>query len=227
MLRGTLTIGTIAYMGGVAATLEAFTWAWGQMIQYNADYLVEPGQRIHYDRATVSYHSYARNNLADRMRGDWLLMLDTDHAFEPDLAARLLNMSEKHGLDVVSAMYVYKQHPHNPVVFTRQGDDVKYLGDWDRTAQVFQVGAAGAGALLVRRSVFDRIRNQLDENPFEIRKAFSEDNSFFDRCHQLGIACWCCSAIESPHLLVKPVTLADYVPDPAMLGPRVEVEGRN
>lgn len=227
MLHGKRIIGTIAYMGGVPAVLEAFAWAWGQMVQFNTDYLVEPGERIHYDRATVSYHSYARNNLADRMRGDWLLMLDTDHAFEPDLAARMLNMAIRHDFKVLAALYVYKQPPHNPVLFTRQGDTMQYLGDWDRGVQAMQVGGAGAGALLVQREVFERIRTQLDENPFEIRKSFSEDNSFFDRCWELNIPCWCCPAIESPHLVVKPVTLADYRPDPSLIGQRMEVEGRN
>lgn len=226
MLKGKVTVGTIAYMGGVPSNLEAFTWAWGQLIAYNADYLVDQNERIHYDRATVSYHSFARNNLSDKMRGDWLLMLDMDHQFEPDLAARLLNMANWHGLDVLTGLYVYKQAPHNPVLFTRRGDKVEYLGDWDKSAQVFEVGAAGAGCLFVRRSVFARIRAELDENPFEIRKCFSEDNSFFDRCHELGIKTWCCPMIESPHLAVRPFTLADYTPDTTLLGARFEVEGR-
>ncbi len=226
MLYGKKTIGTIAYMGGVPAVLESFAWAWGQLIQYNADYLVEPGETIFYDRATVSYHSAARNALVDRMRGDWLLMLDTDHAPEPDLAARLLLQMERHDVDVLTGLYCYRAAPHNPVVFTRTDDRIEYLGDWDRNASIFEVGAAGAGCLLVRRRVFERMRLELKENPFEIRKAFSEDNSFFDRCWELGIKTYCCPTVESPHLAVRPVTLADYKPDAAALGPRVEVEGR-
>jgi glycosyltransferase involved in cell wall biosynthesis len=226
MPYGKKTVGTIAYMGGVPAVLEAFAWAWGQLIQYNADYLVDPGESIFYTRSLVSYHSAARNAVVDQMRGDWLLMLDADHAFQPDLAARLLTQMERHDVDVLTGLYVYRSAPHNPVVFTRTGDRIEYLGDWDRDAAIFEVGAAGAGCLMIRRRVFDRIRDELHENPFEIRKSFSEDNSFFDRCWELGIKCYCCPTIESPHLAVRPVTLADYRPDPALIGPRVEVEGR-
>lgn len=226
MLYGRKHIGTIAYLGGVPAVLEKFCWAWGEMIAYNGEYLCEAGETIYYDRAMVSYHSFARNNLVDRMQGDWILMLDTDHQFEPDLAARMVYAMNLHQVDVLTAIYCYKLAPHNPVVFTRDRNRIEYLGDWDKNCQLFQIGAAGAGSLLVRRRVFDRIRDELAENPFEIRKCFSEDNSFFDRCWDLGIKCYCCPAIESPHLRVDRVQLEDYQVDPARIGERITVEGR-
>jgi GT2 family glycosyltransferase len=198
------------------------------MLQYNADYLVDPGERIFYTMASVTYHAYARNNLVDRMQGDWLLMLDTDHTFEPDLAARLLHIATLHQIDVLTGLYCSRQPPYNPVLMTRQGDHVQWLGDWDRHPEhptlIMPVGSAGAGCLFVRRRVFDRIRTELGENPFEIRKCFSEDNSFFDRLHQLGIPAYCCPAIEAPHVRTQPVRLADYQPDPALIGPRIPVE---
>ena len=75
-------IGTVAYLGGVPSVLEEFCWSWSQMVQYNTEYLCQPGELIFYDRARASYHAFARNTLASRMRGDWIVMLDTDHLFE-------------------------------------------------------------------------------------------------------------------------------------------------
>lgn len=226
MLYGRKVIGSIMYMGGIPAVLEEFCWAWSQLVLYNSEYLSAPGEQIHYWRPKVSYHSYARNACYDRMQGDWLLMLDTDHEFEPDLAARLVRTMLVHDLDVLTGMYCYKRSPHNPVIFSRTGNKLDYLGDWDRDCKLFQIGASGAGCLLIRRRAFDRIRSELGENPFEIRKGFSEDNSFFDRCWDLGIKAYCCPDIESPHLRVQPVSLSDYQPDPSLIGPRLEVEGR-
>lgn len=229
MIYGTRIIGTVGYMGGVPAVLEPFCWAWGQLIQYTTAYLCQPGEQVAYTRATISYHAAARNTLADTMEGDWLVMLDTDHAPEPDLIARLVSMADKHDIDVLSALYCYRAAPHNPVLFNSapaSPGKLEYLGDWDRAVELFQIGSAGAGALFIRKSVFDRIHTELRENPFEIRKSFSEDHAFFDRLRDLRIPAFCCPAIESPHLRIAPVTLADYHPDPSKLGERFAVDGR-
>lgn len=227
MAYGKKTIGTMAYMGGVPCNLEKFTWAWGQMIQYNSEYLCNPGEIIHLDKATVSYHSFARNTLAQRMRGEWLLMLDMDHEPEPDMCARLERKMIVHDVDVITGIYYYKQPPHNPVLFNRdKNDKLNYLGDWDRNCELFEVGAAGAGCLMIRRKVFDRIRDELHESPFSERKGLSEDNSFFDRCWELGIKVYCCPLIENPHLQVTQVRSSDYKLHEMSLTERYEVEGR-
>ena len=229
-VHGNRMIGTIAEMGGVTSIPTPFHRSLLQMVQYNAQYLVNPGEQVFYDMATASYHSFARNSLADRMQGDWLLMLDTDHQFAPDLAARLLRVFYKHDLDVLSAMYVYLNPPHNPVMFIRMPDGrLQFLGDWERRAdlEVMEVGAAGGGCLLVHRRVFDRIRDELHENPFSTLGDMSEDLSFFDRLQRLGIPAYVALGIESLHLTWRPVGLADYTPGTIPLDPdRVLRDGR-
>lgn len=161
MLIGKKTIGTIAYMGGVMALPEPFVWSWTQMIQYNSEFLENEQERIHYNRATVSYHSFARNSLVDSMQGDWLLMLDTDHQFEPDIALRMLNKMNTYNIDVLAAPYLYKSSPHPPVLY---GYDTKkkekyIIADWDKenNPEIMPIYGAGAGCLMVRKKVFDEI----------------------------------------------------------------------
>lgn len=212
MLIGKKNIGTIAYLGGVMALPEPFVHSWTQMVQYNYEYL-EP---IKYDRATVSYHSFARNTLVENMQGEWLFQLDTDITFEPDVLGRMLNMMDKFGIDVLAGLYLYKNHPHPPVAY---GYDPKkktkvMLGDWDRKADLQVLKSAGAGCLLVRKKVFDRIRDELHCSPFDIyfdgKMPLSEDHSFFERCWDLKIPVYGTVEVMANHLTYKPLTDRDF-----------------
>jgi hypothetical protein len=117
MLYHNKTIGTLAYMGGLPCNLEKFTWSWGQLIAFSAEYVCNPGERIHLLKSAVSHHQTARNQLAREFLGDWLLMLDMDHAFEPDLLARLLHRMHRYQLDVLSGLYCFRSETPSPVLY--------------------------------------------------------------------------------------------------------------
>ena len=229
MLQGKLTLGTVAYMGGVMALPEKFCWSWGQMIQYNTEYLCQQGEIVHYDRATASFHSYARNELVKRFHGDWLLMLDTDHSFEPDLVVRMDNIMNRHDIDVLTGLYQYKSAPHAPVLYWHDEPGMAYspLGGWDKDKgiQAIECKSAGAGCLMVRRSVYERIENELDEGPFDIIHPFSEDHSFFRRLEKLDIKAYFAPEIHSYHLAISEITLDDYDTNAVSLGDRSEAIG--
>lgn len=234
MLKGKKIVGTIAYMGGVPSLFEQFCWSWSQMIQYNNDYFCEPGEMIQYDRATVSYHAYARNTLINRLRGDWILFLDTDHKFEPDLAARMIHKMYQHDVKVLTGLYQYKQHPFMPVLYRsyaankndKNSITFEPIGAWDKAPDIFEVGSAGAGCLLIHKDVIRRIQKELKEEPFDIIPPFSEDHSFFKRLKKLKIKSYCDPKIECNHLAIKPVTLKDYDKTGLKLSKRYTVEGR-
>jgi hypothetical protein len=213
MLLANKAIGTVAYLGGLPAVLEDFCWSWGQMIQFNTEALCDPGQYVHYDRARSSFHSFARNQLAHNMVGDWLLMLDTDHQFDPDLCIRLLDRLNAYEADVIVGLYQHRQHPHSPVLYLENENKLYApIGDWgsEDGMEVFSPDSAGGGCLMVRRSVFDRIRDELGEGPFDLIPPLGEDHSFFRRCKRLGVKVICDPRIQCHHLQVRPVTLDDY-----------------
>lgn len=222
-------VGTVAYLGGLPAVLEPFCWAWGQLVQYNTEALCAPGEYVHYDRATVSFHSFARNSLVERFLGDWLLMLDTDHVPDPDLAVRLLtamNQTEP-PVSVVCGVYCHRTPPNSPVLYqwNKDGTGLEPIGDWDRDVKLMQVGSAGGGALLVRREVYERIRTELRCGPFDITPPFGEDHSFFKRCRELAIPVYAAPKIESKHLEVRPLGLDTYTAPEIPATSRVEVGG--
>lgn len=208
-------IGTIAYMGGVMAVQEPFCWAWGNLMAFTQEALCGPDEHIHFDRTKLSLHEHARNELLGKMRGDWILMLDTDLSFEPDLAVRLVRLFEQNKLDVLTGFYSYKKPPHFPVVYAHDpaSDKHEILADWDRSLNLIQIDSAGAGLLLIRRGVTERITTELKENPFSCYPGKGEDHSFFMRLRKLGIKAWGAPHVEADHLEywgVRPSV--DYVP---------------
>lgn len=211
MLLMNRCIGTVARMGGIPAILSEFVDSFADLIAWNAEYLCGPGEYVAYPKPPgVSVHDVARNLMAGSFKGDWLVMLDTDHQFSPDVVARLLNAAEATGCDVVTGLYQYRRPPHSPVLYRHRDDGLYPLGDWDPAAAIIEVDSAGAGCLFVRRGVFDRIEAELDEKPFDRIRGYGEDHSFFLRLKKLGIKAVCDTRIECHHLQVRPLSMRDY-----------------
>lgn len=227
MLLSKKALGSIAYMGGVMSIPEPFVWSWSQMVEFNQDYMCQSNQYVKYYRATVSYHLYARNNIVDNMRGDWVLMLDTDISFDPDLAVRMLSCMNKHKIDVLTGVYNFKSPPHAPLLFTfnNKTGHLAPIGDWTKNAEIYEVGSAGAGCLFVRKSVFDRIKEELKEGPFDIIHPLSEDHSFFSRLKKLKIKAYFNPEIEVHHLAYKHLSMKDYNKDKVHLSKKFTLHG--
>jgi RecA/RadA recombinase len=167
---------------------------------------------LHYTTATVSYHELGRKQLVDSMLGDWILMLDTDHSFAPDLLVRMLDLKKRTGARVLSGIYQYKAPPHAPVATVwREDGTLAPLIDWDRRAEIVEVGTVGAGCLLIDKSVITEIKKKLKEDPFGIRPGLSEDYSFCQRCRDLNIPIHLALQIECHHVIRSVLSIRDYV----------------
>jgi len=211
MLSMTKYLGTVARMGGCPAYLGQFVDSFIDMMAWNQQFFCQPNEFIYYPRFPhCSVHDVTRNMMVEEMRGDWLLQLDTDHQFEPDLLARLINVATQTEADVVVGMYQFRQHPHSPVLYRRLEDGFYPLVEWDRQATAMIVDSAGGGCLWAKRKVFDRIKTELKEKPFARYEELSEDHSFFLRLRKLEIPVVCAPKVECHHLRIAPVTMADY-----------------
>ncbi len=103
-----------------------------------------------------------RNTLVQRALetgAEWVLFLDDDQSFPPDILMRLLN----HDKDVVSALYVQRAGQHGPIAFSDRNEDGTYnrinLPELPGTG-LLKVRAVGAGGLLVRSEVFRAIDSE-------------------------------------------------------------------
>jgi hypothetical protein len=205
-------IGTVAKMFDKHPS-DYFTTSWDNMLEYSQKYICKPGELIHRTKASVSWHEAGRNEIVEKAKGEWVLMLDTDHSFAPDLLDRLLFLKQKYNCRVISGIYQYKFPPHAPVVnLWGPNDEVIPVLDWPRDLDIIEVGTIGAGCLLVDREVYREIQRHFHTNPFSIIQGLSEDYSFCRRCKELGIKIHVAPKVECHHMIETVLSVKDYKP---------------
>ena len=223
-------IGTVSLNAGYGPTnLMEFTISWGAMLVYSYEFVVRQsrGECLQLAYGRTSDVADSRNFLARTMLGEWLFQTDVDHEFPPDILARMLGLfnapsPDGDRIDVLSALYRYRTYPYLPCVFhfdeaTQQHAVVGQL-DWNKPLVRIH-GCTGAGCLLIRKSAFERVRDELHEEPFTRIPPYGEDFSAGLRFRKLGIKWWLAPQIESTHLTVKKITSADYDPSVVELVP--------
>lgn len=120
---------------------------------------------------------------------EWILFLDDDHAFGPNLLARLLS----HDKPIVASLYLQRQFPFRPIAYTHREDDDKtyrplFLHDYPVNTGLVEVRAAGTGGMLIRSEVFHELVKQDICEPgvwFKDGEA-SEDLTFCEKAGEAG-----------------------------------------
>ena len=195
------TIGTVGIMSGIHSLPTPFVKCLVDMVAYNNEYVLKENEQIFYDFAEVSYHSMARNRLARAIRGNWILMLDTDQTFSPDVLARMLWLAEEHKIDVLTGLYHQKKDPYNPVIYKLNDDGMfEHIIGWDKEKAVIKIDSAGGGCLLIRNHVLKTMFGQ-GMLPFAEIEGNSEDHSFFRRLMKLDISAYCAPDVRINHMI--------------------------
>lgn len=193
--------GTVGYICTIPMVYEPFVTSLVQLVQYNQAKNIN----VWYNRTTVGSQAHARNSLAKTMLGHWLFFIDTDIVLPFNALEIMLQLQKKHNLDVLSGLYYERQPPHYPVVYDSDGADL-WTGDPHFTGDIKQVYAVGGGCLLVKKKVFDRIREELQEEPFSIIADSGEDISFCRRLAKLKIPVYVTNLFKVEHLSLTPIS---------------------
>lgn len=148
-----------------------------------------------------------RNDGIRKRAGSWVLLLDDDHEFAPDLLIRLLNTKK----DVVVPLVVRREPPHATVVYDgyiRQ-EEVAEGQPWGYTTHhlkageepgLFQVVAAGTGGMLLRENVIKAVGDPWFEVGKFKSEELSEDLWFAKKVEAKGFEMWCDSRVTMSHL---------------------------
>jgi hypothetical protein len=176
-------------------------------------------------------------------KAEWLLMVDSDMVFMPDLVEKLLRNADPETAPIVGGLcfgfdekgevqptlYGFVGGPDDPQV-------VRYH-EWPPDTMM-QVAATGAAALLVHRGVFERMRDfQHPSRPGKLGfndaypwfqelehngRPVSEDIGFCWRAGLLGIPIYVDTSVQIGHVKQRVLTMDSYLISKGLLSPEVE-----
>lgn len=147
----------------------------------------------------------ARNNLSARaiqLGADYVLWLDSDMVFAPDILERLFADYSAGKGDIISGLYFRRVAPFKPVLFST----VESTAEGPFTAEpesipddVFEIQGCGFGCVLMPTGVLMDVIGKYG-NPFDPINGMGEDLSFCWRARQCGYRIVCDPAVSLGHV---------------------------
>ena len=148
----------------------------------------------------------ARNELARqaiKSEADWVLWLDSDMVFEPDLLKKMLKVCEENDIDFLTGLCFRRKPPYTPCLFDRL-DKMEHGASYTTIMSVpegrFKVGGCGFAGVLMSTDVLLSVAAKFGGRMFDPMEGFGEDVSFCWRARQCGYEIWCDSDIELGHI---------------------------
>lgn len=165
---------------------------------------LHPVGEVHTEFLPGSLIYVAREQLAAQaltMGADYILWLDSDVTFDPEILADLMALDK----DFATGLYFRRRPPFSPTIFSevRYGEtaeEYKAVNYDDYPLDsLFEIDACGFGAVLMKTQV---MRDVLDRYHmgFTPMRGFGEDISFCIRAKQCGYKLWCDSRIKLGHV---------------------------
>jgi hypothetical protein len=158
----------------------------------------------------------------EETRADYLLVLEQDHRFPPNLLERIQNYSDP----IVGALYYSRMEPYFPVALVplpqhwdRPGvwegawEDVELTPLWPsledryRGQGLNRVAACGMGCMAIRRDVLEDWPKDRPyfANHYEFGKYWTDDVWFCCQAQQLGYGVYVDGDLEIPHMGLRDV----------------------
>lgn len=150
----------------------------------------------------------ARNNLARqaiKAEADWVLWLDSDMVFSPDLLQRMIKVCTENDIDFLTGLCFRRKPPYTPCLFEKLEklpDDkgAAYTALLSVPEGRFKVGGCGFAGVLLSTDVLISVSARFQGRMFDPLPGMGEDVSFCWRARQCGYDIWCDSTIELGHV---------------------------
>lgn len=136
---------------------------------------------------------------------DFILWLDSDMTFEPDLLERL--MEDIEGKQMVTGLCFGRRPPFNPCIYKEVRVEQEGLGYMPHTEnyfdyprdQLFEVEGCGFACVLMRVDMLDAM--SIYGVPFFPIAGLGEDLAFCYRAKKLDFSLWCDSRLKIGHIM--------------------------
>ena len=133
----------------------------------NTDWsFLAPGHSINWAVIQGSILTSQRNELVQRMLGDWILFVDADMVFDTRAIGRLILAREEGDFDVLGGLCFQRIPPHQPTLYMRErstSGGYLFLEKWD--SDIVEVDGTGLAFVIIHKRVFERIVRVKDDRP--------------------------------------------------------------
>ncbi len=154
---------------------------------------------VSYERVMIDS---ARNLIAEKaLEGgyDWILYLDDDMTFSPDIFFNLASYDK----DIIGALAFKREQPFEPCVYKKREDGNMYSVFPKKMMDVDAIGSAG---LLIKTDVLKKIEFPWFETGYNSDKEhFSVDFDFCRKAKEAGFKIWCDPDISMGHIGSPPI----------------------
>ena len=157
----------------------------------------------------------ARNALLDtaiKAEADWMLWLDSDMVFKPDLLENLMRTADEQNAEFVTGVYYRRVEPYTPTLFEtlELGDKPGWSNVDDILDHPFEVAGCGFGCVLLNTQVVFDVCGKFGANPFTPMMEMGEDLAFCWRARQCGYKIIADPSIPLGHMGHMMVTKEHY-----------------
>ena len=130
---------------------------------------------------------------------DYVLWLDDDMVFGPDLLEKLI----EDDVDMAAGLFVQRRYPYEPAIWKKivcgdEGRENERYEDYPEN-ELFEIDACGMAAVLVKTEVIRKVYETYYRT-FEPISGYGEDISFCIRAKNCGFKLWCDSRIKVGHV---------------------------
>lgn len=160
----------------------------------------------------------SRNRLAEyavRINADYILWLDSDMTFPPDVLERMMKVLDEHEeIDVLTGLYFRRAQPFTPVAFDVLETDEKgelHFTNMDEVPDgIREVAGCGFGCVLMRTDCLFDIAGKEGPIWFSPLANVGEDCAFCMRARKYGYKIFIDPSIEFGHMGYAAVTRGFY-----------------
>ena len=142
----------------------------------NTDWsFLPPDRPIEWSVIQGSILTSQRNELVQRMRGDWIIFIDADMVFDVHAIQQLVAAREEGDFDILGGLCFQRVAPYQPTLYMREQPNsggYLFLEKWED--DIVEVDGTGLAFVIIHRRVFERMVQKLDNRPSFVWPPYEE-----------------------------------------------------